>query len=66
MSGSKIYEFTLKHVPHAMQSCLEKGNINIEDVKKTLIHQANEKMDEAIVERFYKLYGLRPQRASCL
>lgn len=62
MNGRKIYEFALTHVPHAMQSCLEKGNINIEDVKKILIHQANEKMDEAIVERFYKLYGLRPPK----
>lgn len=62
MSGRKIYEFALTHVPHAMQSCLEKGNINIEEVKKILIHQANEKMDEAIVERFYKLYGLRPPK----
>ena len=25
-------------------------------LKKYLIHQANEKMDEAIVDRFYKLY----------
>ncbi len=28
-------------------------------MKKILIHQANEKMDEAIVKRFYKLYGLQ-------
>jgi 3-oxoacyl-[acyl-carrier-protein] synthase-3 len=27
-----------------------------DDVKKILIHQANEKMDEAIIQRFYKLY----------
>lgn len=59
MSGRKNYEFDLTHVSHAMQSCLEKDNINIEEVKKILIHQANEKMDEAIVERFYKLYRLK-------
>lgn len=56
MHGRKIYEFALKHVPLAMQSCLEKSGKNIKDVKKILIHQANEKMDEAIIKRFYKLY----------
>jgi 3-oxoacyl-[acyl-carrier-protein] synthase-3 len=39
-----------------MKSCLDKSGIAIEDVKKILIHQANEKMDEAIIARFYKLY----------
>ena len=56
MYGRKIYEFALTHVPVAMKSCLEKANIPIENVKKILIHQANEKMDEAIVKRFYKLH----------
>jgi 3-oxoacyl-[acyl-carrier-protein] synthase-3 len=56
MYGRKIYEFALKNVPLAMKECLDKSGINIEDVKKILIHQANEKMDEAIINRFYKLY----------
>jgi 3-oxoacyl-[acyl-carrier-protein] synthase-3 len=42
----------------AMKSCLDKSGINISDVKKILIHQANEKMDEAIVKRFYQLYNM--------
>ena len=56
MYGRKIYEFALSNVPKAMMECLEQANINIKQVKKILIHQANEKMDEAIVQRFYKLY----------
>jgi 3-oxoacyl-[acyl-carrier-protein] synthase-3 len=36
---------------------LDESGYNIQDIKKILIHQANEKMDEAIVERFYKLYN---------
>jgi len=59
MYGRKIYEFALSHVPDAMKSCLDKSGININDVKKILIHQANEKMDEAIVKRFYKLYDMK-------
>ncbi len=60
MHGRKIYEFALKNVPLAMKSCLEKSGIPLSDLKKILIHQANEKMDEAIVTRFYKLYGETP------
>lgn len=58
MYGRKIYEFALSNVPKAMASCLDKSGIGITDVKKILIHQANEKMDEAIINRFYKLYKM--------
>lgn len=56
MYGRKIYEFALSNVPMAMKSCLDQSGLGIDDVKKILIHQANEKMDEAIIQRFYKLY----------
>lgn len=58
MHGRKIYEFALREVPNAMAACLENSGIEISQVKKILIHQANEKMDEAILQRFYKLYKL--------
>jgi len=57
MHGRKIYEFALSKVPQAMKNCLDKSGISIMSIKKVLIHQANEKMDEAIVHRFYKLYN---------
>ena len=56
MYGRKIYEFALSNVPNAMKTCLDNSGFYIKDVKKILIHQANEKMDQAIVNRFYKLY----------
>ncbi len=56
MHGRKIYEFALNRVPLAMKACLDKTEFKITDVKKILIHQANEKMDEAIVKRFFNLY----------
>ncbi|WP_374506897.1 3-oxoacyl-ACP synthase III family protein [Flavobacterium sp.] len=62
MYGRKIYEFALSNVPSAMKNCLDKSGLGIDDVKKILIHQANEKMDEAIVHRFYKLYGKTPPK----
>ena len=57
MYGRKIYEFALSNVPAAMKSCLDNSGYAISDVKKILIHQANEKMDEAIIKRFYRLYN---------
>ena len=60
MYGRKIYEFALNNVPKAMKECLDNSGVAIEDVKKVLIHQANEKMDEAIIHRFFKLYGKTP------
>lgn len=56
MHGRKIYEFALNNVPLAMKECLDESGVDIKDVKKVLIHQANEKMDEAIIKRFYRLY----------
>jgi len=57
MDGRKIYEFALTNVPEAMKQCLDKSGYSIHDLNKIIIHQANEKMDEAIVERFYQLYN---------
>ena len=57
MHGRKIYEFALSNVPKAMAECLGASGIKIDQIKKILIHQANEKMDEAIIQRFYKLYN---------
>ena len=59
MFGRKIYEFALTNVPLAMQGCLDSSGEKIEDLKKIFIHQANDKMDHAIIKRFYKLYGYK-------
>jgi 3-oxoacyl-[acyl-carrier-protein] synthase-3 len=56
MQGRKVYEFALNHVPAAMKQCLDQAEVPIENLKKIFIHQANKKMDEAIVIRFYRLY----------
>ncbi len=60
MKGRKVYEFAVKQVPAAMKACLDKSGVNISDLKKIFIHQANEKMDDAIIRSFYKLYGICP------
>lgn len=56
MDGRKIYEFALLNVPGAMKKCFDDSGYSINQLNKIIIHQANEKMDEAIVKRFYQLY----------
>lgn len=56
MFGRKIYEFAITNVPKAMKFALDKSGVSIDEVKKIFIHQANEKMDEAIIKRFYRLF----------
>jgi 3-oxoacyl-[acyl-carrier-protein] synthase III len=58
MRGRKVYEYAMKHVPEAMKMCLDKSGVGINELKKIFIHQANEKMDEAIIKELYKLYGI--------
>jgi len=59
MNGRKLYQYALETVPQAIKDCLEKSNIHLKEVKKILIHQANGKMDEAILNRLYKLYEIK-------
>jgi 3-oxoacyl-[acyl-carrier-protein] synthase-3 len=58
MKGRKVYEYALKYVPAAMKDCLIKSGVDIHELKKVFIHQANEKMDDAIMKRMYQLYGI--------
>jgi 3-oxoacyl-[acyl-carrier-protein] synthase-3 len=55
MSGRKLYEYALRTVPHVIKETLEKADAHLGDVSKVLLHQANAKMDEAIVHRLCKL-----------
>jgi len=56
MYGRKVYEFAISHVPQALKTCLDNSGEDISALSKVFLHQANEKMDEAIVKRFYRLY----------
>lgn len=57
MQGRKLYEYALKTVPLVMKECLDAAGLSATDIKKVLIHQANSKMDEAILKQWYELYG---------
>ena len=59
MNGHQIYKYALKIVPEVVKQSLDKAGLTLNDVKKVLIHQANEKMDRAILKNIFKLYGIR-------
>ncbi len=72
MFGRKIYEYAITTVPLAMKAALDKTAVDIHNLKKIFIHQANEKMDEAIIKRFFRQYkmpspdGIMPMSISWL
>lgn len=58
MEGRKLYKYALQTVAGSIKECLDQAGIDIHQVKKVLLHQANGKMDEAILEALYALYGI--------
>ena len=56
MDGRKIYEYALTNVPMVIKEAIDRAGLDISDIKKVLVHQANGKMDEAIAKRLFKLY----------
>ncbi|WP_167613981.1 3-oxoacyl-ACP synthase III family protein [Maribellus sediminis] len=57
MTGHKLYIYAITTVPGVVKDSIEKAGIELSDVKKVFIHQANEKMDEAILAGVFKAYG---------
>lgn len=58
MNGRKLYEFAVINVPKVVKEAIDKAGIGIEKIKTVFIHQANGKMDNAIMKRLFKLYDL--------
>ncbi|QDH80396.1 ketoacyl-ACP synthase III [Echinicola soli] len=59
MNGRKLYEYALNTVPGLVKATIDKAGLDIRDIKKVLIHQANAKMDDAIIHRVFKLYDMQ-------
>lgn len=56
MNGHKIYKYAAVTVPEVVKKSLDKAGYTLTDVKKILIHQANQKMDDAILSRLINMY----------
>ncbi|MCW3466653.1 3-oxoacyl-ACP synthase III family protein [Chitinophaga nivalis] len=59
MQGRKVFELVLTHVPALVKDTLDQARLHILDITKILIHQANEKMSLAVLQRIYHLYGIK-------
>lgn len=59
MNGHEIYKYAVRTVPVVVKQSLDKAGLTLTDVKKLLLHQANQKIDEAILERLLKLYHIK-------
>jgi 3-oxoacyl-[acyl-carrier-protein] synthase III len=60
MEGRKLYKYALQTVAGSMKECLDKAGIALSEVSKILIHQANGKMDDAIVTALYESENMTP------
>ena len=58
MNGRKLYEFAVINVPQVVKKAIDKSGITLDQIKTVFIHQANGKMDNAIMKRLFKLYDL--------
>src|SRR5437764_533297 len=59
MEGRKVYEYAVGTVASGIKDALDKAGVSIGDVAKILIHQANGKMDEAILAALFERYGIK-------
>lgn len=59
MHGHEIYRYAVRTVPDVVKQSLDKAGLTLTDVEKIIIHQANQKMDEAILKRLFKLYKVK-------
>lgn len=66
MKGRKVYEYVLKNVPQAIKEVIDAAGLSYKDISKFLIHQANAKMDHAILQRLERLYGIKDGCASVM
>jgi 3-oxoacyl-[acyl-carrier-protein] synthase-3 len=58
MEGRKVYKYAVGTVASGIKEALDKAGVGIGDISKILIHQANGKMDEAILAALYERYGI--------
>jgi 3-oxoacyl-[acyl-carrier-protein] synthase-3 len=56
MAGHKLYVYAISTVPKVVKESLDKAGLHLANIKKVFIHQANEKMDEVILNNVFKLY----------
>jgi 3-oxoacyl-[acyl-carrier-protein] synthase-3 len=57
MDGHDIYRYASRRVPEVVKDSIAEAGLYISDISKILVHQANEKLDNAILNRLFRLYN---------
>ncbi len=57
MNGKGVFRYAVTKVPEAINECLEKASLTLEDVDRFMMHQANVKMNNIIMRRLYEMNG---------
>jgi len=57
MRGRKLYEYAVTTVPELVRDNIGEAGLMLDDVNKILLHQANAKMNRAILDRLFQLEG---------
>ena len=60
MEGRKVYKYALSTVAGAIKEALDAAEVPLAQVAKVLLHQANGKMDEAMLAALYELCATTP------
>jgi 3-oxoacyl-[acyl-carrier-protein] synthase-3 len=51
MNGQEVYRFAVKRVPEVIEKALFRANLSVEQVDWLLLHQANQRILDAVAER---------------
>lgn len=51
MNGQEVFKFAVRIVPECINKLIQKTNININDIKYFVLHQANERILKAVAKR---------------
>lgn len=59
MNGQEVYRFAVRRVPEVIEKSLHKANLEVRDLDWLILHQANQRIIDAVVNRF----GIDPAKA---
>lgn len=59
MNGQEVYRFAVRRVPEVIEKSLHYANLEVHDLDWLILHQANQRIIDAVVNRF----GIDPAKA---
>lgn len=54
MDGQAVFKFAVKRVPEVVKEVLEKAEISVSDIDYFILHQANQRIVEAVAKRLHQ------------